>query len=100
MQTTKATAFPSPSGDYFFNIPLKLVKDILNRCEQFPPPSGDYFFNASLLRLIKSVLCGPSFRPLQGIIFLDNSLHTFTSTDTEDMSFPSPSGDYFLAYKW
>jgi hypothetical protein len=45
MQTTKATAFPSPSGDYFFNIPLKLVKDILNRCEQFPPPLGDYFFN-------------------------------------------------------
>ena len=39
---TQSGKFPSPSGDYFFNIPLKLVKDILNRCEQFPSPLGDY----------------------------------------------------------
>lgn len=49
---------------------------------------------------MKVDLMKSGFRPHQGIIFLDNSLHTFTSTDTEDMSFPSPSGDYFLAYKW
>ena len=79
--------FPSPLGDYVFNH--------INRggsryyFDQFPSPLGDYVFNhMDWLALSMEI---ESFRPLSGIMF-SIKMHEFKEQEVK--RFPSPLGDY------
>ena len=40
--------FPSPLGDYFFNLNYWLTLISYLKVKKFPSPLGDYFFNRSI----------------------------------------------------
>ena len=112
--------FPSPHGDYFSeqNTVIQAIKEL--RAIRFPSPHGDYFFELEPFPCAIKVTRKESFRPLTGIIFLNDSHEVWDSScEYEGVSvpsrglffwtcecsewyercpiwFPSPHGDYFF----
>ena len=61
--------FPSPYGDYFFNL-APLTFNVWYALWKFPSPYGDYFFNKKVAKKYGGEGINLRFRPLMGIIFL------------------------------